>query len=103
MRLITRSRLEDFKRLHPDSAFALDLWYETITQNQFDDLMHLKQVFGNKVDLIAKGFVFDISGNKYRLAASIHFNTQMVYIREIMTHATYSKDHWKKRHQDFRP
>ena len=101
MRVITRTRIEDFKKKHPDSVTSLDLWYDLITKNHFDNLMALKTVFGNKVDIVAKGYIFNISGNKYRLAASIHFNTQMVFIREIMTHAEYSKEDWKKQHKDF--
>lgn len=101
MRVITRTRIEDFKKLHPNSASSLDLWYDLITKHHFNDFMALKAVFGNKVDIVVKGYVFNISGNKYRLAASIHFNTQMVFIREIMTHAEYSKEDWKKQHKDF--
>ena len=101
MRVITRTRIEDFKKLYPDSVTSLDLWYDLITKNHFSDFMALKAVFGNKVDIVGKGYVFDISGNKYRLAASIHFHTQMVFIREIMPHAKYSKEVWKKQHKDF--
>jgi mRNA interferase HigB len=36
-------------------------------------------------------YVFDIGGNKYRLIAAIHFNTQKLFIREVMTHKEYNK------------
>jgi len=40
-------------------------------------------------------FVFNISGNAFRLIAAIHFNTGLVYALTFMSHAEYSKDHWK--------
>lgn len=40
--------------------------------------------------------VFNIGGNKYRLIAAVHYNTQIVYAMLFMTHAEYDKDKWKK-------
>lgn len=39
--------------------------------------------------------VFNIGGNKYRLIAVIKYKWQIVYIRQILTHAVYSKEKWK--------
>lgn len=39
--------------------------------------------------------VLDISGNKYRLIAAIHYNRKKVYIRHVLTHAEYDLDKWK--------
>jgi mRNA interferase HigB len=52
------------------------------------------------VDLIpVKGrdfYVFNIGGNKYRLIAAIHFNTQRLFVRQILTHPEYDTERWKK-------
>lgn len=101
MRIISRRPINAFTEKHPDSARALDHWYRIISKSRFESFMDLEKTFGNSVDVVVKGYVFDICNNQYRLAASIHFNAQTVFIREIMTHAEYSKNHWKKRHQDF--
>jgi mRNA interferase HigB len=100
MRIITRKPIEGFKLVHPDSSSSLDSWYELMKENDFNNFIELKSTFGS-VDVVGKGYVFNISGNKYRLASSIHFNAKRVYIREIMTHAEYSQEVWKRRHQDF--
>ena len=47
----------------------------------------------NSVDKVGEYYVFDIVGNHYRLIAAIHFNTQTLYVREILTHSAYN--HWK--------
>ncbi len=41
-------------------------------------------------------YVFDVGGNKYRLIAAIHFNTQRLFVRHILTHADYDTERWKK-------
>jgi mRNA interferase HigB len=47
-------------------------------------------------DAVGKRTVFDIGGHKYRLIASIHYNTGKVYVRDVLTHAEYDKGGWKK-------
>ena len=41
-------------------------------------------------------YVFNIGGNKYRLIAAIHFNTQRLFVRQILTHSEYDTERWKK-------
>ncbi|MDA8351108.1 MAG: type II toxin-antitoxin system HigB family toxin, partial [Pseudomonadota bacterium] len=41
--------------------------------------------------------VFNIGGNKCRLIAVIHCNRRKVYIRQVLTHAEYDRDKWKRR------
>jgi mRNA interferase HigB len=36
-------------------------------------------------------YVFDISGNKYRVVVMIHFSTRTLYIRFVGTHKQYDK------------
>lgn len=45
----------------------------------------------NSVDTAYGYTIFDIGGNNYRLISAIHYNTQRCYIRDIWTHAEYSK------------
>jgi mRNA interferase HigB len=47
-------------------------------------------------DAVGEFTIFNIGGNKYRLATSIHYRTGKVYIRHVMTHAEYSRGDWKK-------
>ena len=39
--------------------------------------------------------VFNIGGNKYRLATRILYPSQKIFILKCMTHAEYDEDEWK--------
>ena len=45
----------------------------------------------NATDKVGDFYVFDISGNKYRIVTSIHFNHQKLYVRYVLTHKEYDK------------
>jgi mRNA interferase HigB len=46
----------------------------------------------NSVDALGNDrFVFDISGNHYRLVGLIHYNIRTIYIRGIFTHVEYDR------------
>lgn len=92
--IITKKRIWDAKKKHPDSAGALDGWYRIISKNMFNNFSELKTTF-NTVDKVGNLYVFNIGGNKLRLIASIHFNRHKVYIRDILTHKEYDKNCWK--------
>ncbi len=95
MHVITRKRIKEFVAEHPDSRSSLENWYRIIKHTDYDSFDHLKQHFST-VDYVDGFMVFNISGNKYRLIAVIHFNRKKVYIRDILTHAEYNRDKWKR-------
>jgi len=94
MHIITQKRINDAKLIYPESSSALDYWYKTMRIGQFRDFAELRKSF-NSVDKVGRLFVFDIGGNKLRLIAAIHFNTGKVFIRYILTHSQYDRNHWK--------
>jgi mRNA interferase HigB len=92
MRIISNKALQDFALLHPQTAVPLQEWRGKIRTATVQYYAELKNLF-NSVDKVGDYFVFNIAGNHYRLIAAIHFNTQTLYIRSIMTHKEYDK--WK--------
>ena len=94
MHVITQKRIWDAKKEYPESASALDGWYRVIKSNHFASFSDLRKTF-NSVDKVGDVFVFNISGNKLRLIASIHFNYQRLYVRYILRHNEYDKNNWK--------
>ena len=95
MHIITKKRIVEAKALYPECASALDGWHRVVRTNEFKSFAGLKSVF-NAVDKVGSLYVFDIGGNKLRLIAAIHFNSQKLYIRYILTHKEYDKGVWRK-------
>jgi mRNA interferase HigB len=97
--VISRKALTEFWKVHASAEASLTTWFKAASRGSFRDLAELKQTFGS-VDYVSAGmrglYVFDIGGNKYRLIAAIHFNTQKLFIRHVLTHAQYDKGGWKK-------
>jgi len=95
MHIITRKRINDFVKKYPDSQSSLESWYAILKKNEYSSFAEIKRHFSN-ADYVEGFVVFNISGNKYRLIAAIHFNRKKVYIREILTHKVYDKNKWRK-------
>lgn len=98
MHVISRKALIDFCRVHADAEAPLRAWFKAASSGTFKSLPELKWTF-RSVDYMRaqRGglYVFNIGGNKYRLVAAIHFNTQKLYVRHILTHADYDRGDWK--------
>lgn len=99
MRVIRRTMLVEFGRIHADAAEPLDRWYRIARRARWRSLAEVRIVFPH-ADLVtvASGkplTVFNVAGNKYRLATAVHYNRQTVYTLRVMTHADYSRDKWK--------
>ena len=74
----------------------LEDWYRKARQVSAASFTELKQTFGS-ADYVDGVTIFDVGGNRYRLAAVIHYNTQRIYVRHVMTHAEYDRNRWRKR------
>ena len=95
MHVITRKRLLEFAKKHPDCSSALESWYRIVKRTNFNSFNELRQTFPS-ADKVGNLTVFNIGGNKARLITAIHCNTQRVYIRHIFTHEEYDRGFWRE-------
>lgn len=94
MRVIADRSLISFWEKHPESKPSLQAWRTAAKNCKAGNLSELKGTF-NTADYVAgKYTVFNAGGNKYRVVAVIHYNTQKIFIRGVFTHAEY--DAWTK-------
>lgn len=91
MRVIARSTLEIFWENHTDAKGALETWYHVAKKANWICFNDIKKTHGSADVISGNRAVFNIKGNTYRLVVKIHYNTQVVYIRFIGTHAEYDK------------
>ena len=91
MRVISNKALVDFAEDNEQAAKPLQAWRKVIETNDFANFAALKTLM-NATDRVGDFYVFDISGNKYRVVAAIHFDKQRLYVRHVFTHQEY--DQW---------
>jgi mRNA interferase HigB len=92
MRVIANKALTDFAERHPLANEPLQAWRKIVESRPYVNFAELKSAF-NATDRVAEYYVFNISGNRYRIIAAIHFDRQKLYIRNVFTHKEY--DSWK--------
>lgn len=91
MRVIAKSTLREFWTKHPDAEEALQAWYGDTQRAHWDTPADIRAAYQSASILASNRVVFNIRGNRYRLVTQIHYNTQIVYIRFIGTHAEYDR------------
>ena len=100
MRIITRRRLNEYAKLHPNAAASLSAWHDIAKGSEWANIREIRQTLPHADPaIVASGktvIIFNIAGNHHRLITAIHYDSAKIFILEILTHAEYSKDHWKK-------
>ena len=94
MRVISGRALREFWEKHSNAKSGLLLWYQRISKGEFTNFNELRRIFSS-ADVVGNFVVFNIGGNNYRLIAHIDYETRMLFVRAILTHAEYDKENWK--------
>lgn len=90
MHVISQKRIWEAKERYKESASALDAWYRIAKASTFESFAQLKAAFPS-VDKVGDQYVFDVGGNKLRILANVEFRQGKIFIRQVLTHAEYSK------------
>ena len=90
MHVLTYKRIKEFSSRHPQSRVPLSRWYKRMNKSSPHSVNDIKRLFVSADYIGNDRFVFNISGNKYRLVALINFCKQKVYVRFIGTLGEYS-------------
>lgn len=89
MVVITKTKLILFYEKEPLAKVPLINWYNAFLKSDWENFHSIKQTF-NSVDSIGNDrYVFNISGNKYRIIVMIHFSKRTLYLRFVGTHKQY--------------
>jgi mRNA interferase HigB len=91
MRIISRKTLKEFWQKHPQAAEPLKAWHAETQNSEWRDTKDVKNRYRSADFLRDNRIVFNIAGNKYRLIVRVHYNTGVVFIRFVGTHAEYDK------------
>jgi len=95
MHVISEKALRSFWARHPSAEKPLRAWCRVARQSQWTTFAELRLTYP-AADLVGKFIVFNISGNRFRLIAVVHFSRAKVYIRRVLTHEEYDNGDWKE-------
>lgn len=91
MRVIARKTLRNFFAAHADAKAPLESWFHEARAAAWRTPQDIASSYPHADFLPGNRVVFDIAGNRYRLIAKIHYNTGIVFIRFIGTHAEFDR------------
>lgn len=91
MKILKFKLLKDFGKKHPDAIDPLMRWAEYIEKTDLKSHADLKAAFPSADYVGNDRYVFNISGNKFRLITIVVFFQCFLHIRFIGTHAEYDK------------
>lgn len=94
MNVISKKTLEKFWRQHPDSEAPLRAWLSVCKKAKWKSLDEVQEFYPH-ADAVGDCTVFNIGGNKYRIAVKIRYLSQRIYITRVMTHREYDRKKWK--------
>lgn len=102
MRVIKPATIAAYWTKHRDARTPLEDWLKVVLAAEWACIDDARQALphadpaksASGADLV----IFNVKGNAYRLITAIHWNTKIVYVRDFLTRAEYSKDRWKEQH-----
>jgi mRNA interferase HigB len=88
--VIARSRLREFweQAGHEDSLEPLAAWFKIAETTDWSTWADVKLTFGS-ASTVGNCTIFNIAGNKYRLATRIIYAKHRVYVLRVMSHREY--------------
>lgn len=91
MRIAAREMIDSFMRKHPDARSFMESWYQEVLGSSWENTMDIKNRYQSASFLGDNIVIFNIKGNKYRLAVKIAYKRQTVLVKWAGTHSEYSR------------
>ena len=85
------STVKAFWVSHPDSEQPLKAWVDEVRAAEWNNPADIKSKFSSASILKSGRVVFNIAGNKYRLAVDVAYKSQIVFIKFLGTHNDYDR------------
>lgn len=95
MRVISRKKLRDFAKKHPEAEGSLNAWYYIMKHAKPETPNELRKTFPEVSFLGDNLAVFNIGSN--RLEARIHYGAGIAYIVDVLTHDEYDRMNTKRK------
>ena len=91
MNVIKRKALIEYGTKFGDAKDQLDTWYHETNKAHWSGPQDIKNRYPNASIIHKNIVIFDIKGNRYRLAVKVDYQSQAVLVKWFGTHADYDK------------
>lgn len=95
LRIVHWGKAKKFMRRYPNAIAPLFHWRVVLKQTRANSFADLRDTFSS-ADQVGEYTVFNIGGNNFRLIAIVVFFKDTAYIRDILTHAEYDENKWRR-------
>jgi len=103
--LLNAIELDRAAKKHPQARAWPEAWRTVVLGASWQSLADVKKLYPAADGVVLGGgrrksvvTVFNAGGDDYRLLTRIGYQDQLVQVVEVLMHAEYSKDKWKKRY-----
>ncbi len=93
--VLSAKTVRRFATLHPDAADELLEWYYAARRADWRSLMDVREFFTD-ADQFKRLLIFNLRHNRYHLIVKVDYRAQLLMVKELLTHAQYTKGAWKK-------
>jgi mRNA interferase HigB len=93
--VLSRRRIEEYACKHPDVAETLRAWYKIARKALWKNLEDVRAQI-NSADRVDRVLIFNIGGNKYRLIVKVDFRSNLLMVKDLLTHKEYDRGGWRK-------
>lgn len=101
MHIISRAPFDEAAKRYPNDALALIDIYKSLKRSNFRHPDEMKKIFSSldRMKYRSRWWVIDVGGNNLRIIFYADFDAGRLFIKHIVSHATYDKLMKKYREQ----
>ena len=93
MKIVGRSHLEAFCSRHGDARKWIEHWLSEVEVANWATSQDIRARYASASFLADNLVIFNVKGNRYRLEVTVAYQTSVVVVRWVGTHAEYDQRH----------
>ncbi len=91
MRIVAEKTIHEYWEKHSEARGGLEAWIEHVRRAKWDTPQDLAKDYGSDTVQPDNRAIFNISKNRYRIIAHIHYRSQILFILFVGSHAEYDR------------
>jgi mRNA interferase HigB len=96
MKIVGRSRLEAFCDRHADARKWIEHWLSEVEAGRWVTPQDIRARYASASFLAHNVVIFNVRGNEYRLEARVAYQSSVIVVTWIGTHAEYDQRNRKR-------